>query len=156
MIGILNLQQIEEVLKKQVVGRLGCNYGGTVYVVPISYAYDGEYIYVHTREGMKMDIMRKNPDVCFQTDVMQNMGNWQSVIAWGKFEELEDGIDRNHALQMLNDRILPLITSETVHLSPLWPFQPDQSSIEGIVFRIHVSKKTGRFENYSVQATSSF
>jgi nitroimidazol reductase NimA-like FMN-containing flavoprotein (pyridoxamine 5'-phosphate oxidase superfamily) len=106
---------------------------------------------------MKMGIMRKNPDVCLQTDIMQNMANWKSVIVWGRFEELEDGNDRNHALQQLNERILPLVSSETAHLSPLWPFQPDNNSnIEGIVFRIHITKKTGRFENYSVIATSSF
>ncbi len=151
------MQQIEEVLGKQAVGRLGCNYDGVVYVVPISYAYDGEYIYVHTHEGMKMEIMRKNPEVCFQTDNMQSMANWQSVIAWGKFEELEEGEERNQALQKLMGRILPMISSETAHLSALWPFECDNPGlIQGIVFRVLITKKTGRFEKSSVTATASF
>ncbi len=51
-------------------------------------AMTAEYVYGHTMEGMKINMMRKNPRVCFEVDVMQNMANWKSVIAWGEFEEL--------------------------------------------------------------------
>src|SRR5215831_1732277 len=157
MFGILEDPQIEEVLKKQMVGRLGCNDEGVVYVVPISYAYDGKYIYVHTHEGMKINMMRKNPEICFQTDLMQDMANWKSVIVWGQFEELKEGTDRNYALQKLMERKLPIPSSETVHLSPIWPFSPENiNTIEGIVFRIRLTKKTGRFESSSVSELSSF
>ena len=81
MFGSLDKQQIEQVLHHQLVGRIGCHDNGLTYVVPISYAYDGNFIYGHTSEGMKIRIMRKNPNVCFQVDEMENMGNWKSVIA---------------------------------------------------------------------------
>jgi nitroimidazol reductase NimA-like FMN-containing flavoprotein (pyridoxamine 5'-phosphate oxidase superfamily) len=77
-------------LQSQIVGRIGCHDGDLVYVVPISYAYDGEYVYFHSYEGKKIDIMRKNPKICFQIDEMKDMANWKSVIAWGEFEELND------------------------------------------------------------------
>jgi hypothetical protein len=153
MLGILNIQEIEDLLSKQFVGRIGCHYQDSIYVVPISYAYDGEYIYCHTDEGMKIDIMRENPQVCFEVDHLHNMANWQSVIAWGKFEELTDTVERNKALHQLHQRILPLIASETVHLSPDWPFPPAElSKIAGITFRIRLSEKTGRFEKTHIQA----
>jgi len=148
MIGKLNATEIERILQHQIVGRLGCHADNTTYVVPVSYAYDGTYIFARTQEGLKLKLMRKNPRVCIQVDIMNNMADWQSVIAWGDFEELTDIESRNYALQKLVDRKLPFISSETVHLSPQWPFPvKDISTIKGIVFRIKLVEKTGRFEN---------
>lgn len=147
MLGTLEMPEIEKLLSSQLVGRIGCFDGDQVYIVPISYAYDGKFVYCHTYEGLKLEIMRKNPKVCFEVDDMRNMANWQSVIAWGEFEELKDPTQRGKALVKLHDRILPMMASETVRLSSSWPFPPDEmSKIKGVAFRILVSKKTGRFE----------
>lgn len=151
MFGELNQSQIEEVLHAQVVGRIGCQFEEMAYIVPISYAYENNYVYAHTLEGMKTRIMRKNKNVCFEVDTMHNMGNWQSVIAWGTYEEITNETERHNALQILHRRILPVISSVTAKLSPEWPFSPiDINTIKGIVFRIRLDKKTGRFENNSV------
>src|SRR5262245_40563100 len=101
MLGNLKHQEIENVIGHQLIGRLGCYADGKVYVVPISYAYDGEFIYAFSREGMKVEMMRKNPEICLQIDNMGYMDNWQSVIIWGKFEELSDQELRNDALVKL-------------------------------------------------------
>src|SRR5580765_196663 len=121
MLGKLTDVAIEETLKRQVIGRIGCHADGITYVVPVSYAYNGKDVYVHTYEGMKLKMMRKNPRVCFETDTMKDMANWQSVIAWGEFEELTETAERNKALQILLDRKLPLLSSITTHLSNDWP-----------------------------------
>lgn len=148
MFGELSQKEIEGVLDQQVVGRLGCHADGKTYVVPISYAYDGEYIYGHTNEGLKITMMRKNPEVCFEVDVLQNMALWQSVIVWGEFEELTDEPERHQGLTKLYERVLPLITSDTTKLSSEWPFTPANiDDIKGIVYRVRLTKKTGRFEN---------
>lgn len=152
MLGILSNEEVEKVLSHQVIGRIGCHADDTTYVVPTSYAYDGAYVYGHTTEGMKINLMRKNPNVCFQVDVMQDMANWKSVIAWGAFEEVWENEERNKSLQTLIDRNLPLISSETTHLTPHWPFPViDLSSIKGIVFRIRITEKTGRFETNMIR-----
>jgi nitroimidazol reductase NimA-like FMN-containing flavoprotein (pyridoxamine 5'-phosphate oxidase superfamily) len=153
MLGKLSMSEIEELLHHQLIGRIGCHFEDTMYVVPISYAYDGHYIYCHTHEGMKIDLMRKNPRVCFEVDHMQNMANWQSVISWGEFEELNDEEERSNALHKLHERILPMIASETTHLSVDWPFTPTEiNKIEGVTFRILLGEKTGRFEKTHIQA----
>ena len=147
MIGNLTTNQIEELLQKEVVGRIGCYSNNMVYVVPISYAYDGKDIYAHTYEGLKMKMMRKNPNVCFEIDDFRDMGRWQSVIAWGKFEEITDKEGRNHALRLLLNRSLPAISSVTTHLGESWPFSADElEDIDGIIFRISISNRTGKFE----------
>ena len=147
MFGNLNPGQIEALLGREIIGRIGCSNGNFTYVVPISYAYDGEHIYCHTREGMKINYMRRNPRVCFEVDHQQNMGNWQCVIAWGVFEELIHPEERKYALSKLHGRHLPFIPSETARLSSDWPFGPEEANdIPGVTFRIRLTKKTGRFE----------
>lgn len=152
MFGKLNADQIEELLKSQVIGRIGCHANGVTYVVPVSYAYDGSYVYGHTYEGMKVDMMRKNPMICFETDDTKNLANWQSVVAWGEFEELKDGMERDEAVKKLVGRVLPVISSETMHLSPQWPFPAENAAdVTGIVYRIKLTEKTGRYEKSEEQ-----
>ena len=151
MFGVLNTTEIEDLLHKETVGRIGCYADGTVYVVPISYAYDGSSVYACTQEGMKVNMMRKNPKICFEVDSLNDMGNWKSVIAWGEFEELTEEPDRKMALSELHHRILPMSSSATAVLSSEWPFAPNNlETIKGVVFRLNLSRKTGRFERNSI------
>lgn len=157
MIGELAIHEIEELLFRNIVGRIGCHAEGLTYIVPISYVYDGAYLYMHTREGLKTEIMRKNPEVCFEVDEMKNMANWKSVIVYGTYEELQGKELRNEALQKLMNRVLPIMSSATTHLSPNWPFPEDNlEDIRGIVFRIQVRKKTGRYEDNGMVSTTSY
>lgn len=147
MLGKLNDKQINTLLQSQVIGRLGCHAEGRTYVVPVTYVYDGNHIICHSREGMKLEMMRKNPEVCFETDSMENMANWQSVIVWGKFKELS-GEEAKNAMEKLIDRLKPLLTSETAH-----PHEPGEShdrrdnrGFDAVVYEITIQEKTGRFE----------
>ena len=100
-----------------------------------------------------MEMMRKNPKICFQVDEMNDMGNWKSAIAWGEFEELTDKKERNKALEILLQRRLPFISSLTTHLGETWPFsyesREELDKIPGIVFRISIKEKTGKAESTS-------
>ena len=147
MLGELTPTEIESLLHDQVIGRVGCWDSNNVFVVPITYAYDGNYIYGHSREGMKIKMMRNNPSVCFEVDVVHNMTNWKSVILWGEYEELTELNERQVAMETFADRMKPLIISETI--SPMMR-QPEPHPVDAIlkpiVFRIKVNRKMGRYE----------
>lgn len=118
-----------------------------VYVVPITYVYAGSYIYGHSKEGLKIRMMRKKPLVCFEVDHMENMANWQSVIAWGEYEELKKEEERKAAMKLLVDRVTPLLTSETTHLHEQQQGHPGVvNASSAVVFRIKLNELTGRFE----------
>ena len=153
MFGKLNNTEIEEVLTQQIIGRIGCHANNTTYIVPISYAYDGECIYARTYEGLKISLMRKNPRVCFQVDAMANLANWKSVIAWGDFKELTEAKERNAGIQKLLAREISGIASETMKLFPVWPFSSKAylDELDGIIFCIRLDEKTGRFEKSDEQ-----
>ena len=142
----LNEEAIEKLLNEQLVGRIGCNADGITYVVPVTYAYDGEYIYVHSEKGMKTEIMQKNPEVCFQVDDIRNLAAWWSVIAWGRFEEIHKE-ERKRAMSLLVSRIMALLNGNNSF--------PGYGAIEhanaatrqeAIWYRIKISKKSGRCE----------
>jgi len=147
MFGNLDESAIETILHRQVIGHIGCHANDTTYVVPISYAYENGCVYAHSEEGMKVNMMRQNSKVCFEVYRMENMGNWQCVIGWGNYEEIKNEAERAAALKILLARDLPVITSKTVELTTEWPFIPeDLNTIKGIVFRIKLNMKTGRYE----------
>ncbi|MGP1994220.1 pyridoxamine 5'-phosphate oxidase family protein [Zobellia laminariae] len=147
MLGNLNSRQIENVLYSLIVGRIGCHADNRTYIVPVTYAYDGKYIYGHTKEGMKIDMMRKNPMVCFEVDDLENMSNWRSVIAWGKFEELKTSEQRKEGMNVLMDRVLPFITGETTISHSLRDSHKNTvEAMQGVVYRIELTEKTGRYE----------
>ncbi|MFD0750290.1 pyridoxamine 5'-phosphate oxidase family protein [Mucilaginibacter calamicampi] len=149
MLGELNNQQIEHLLKQQVTGRIACHANSITYIVPVNYVYDGTYIYSHSSPGRKIEIMRTNPQVCFEVDDIQNIFKWQSAIVWGTFEEVTDISEKQRIMQSLIHRIMPLSIHPTNH--PSHGIAESDSdigiSVELIVYRIAVNKKTGRFEN---------
>jgi nitroimidazol reductase NimA-like FMN-containing flavoprotein (pyridoxamine 5'-phosphate oxidase superfamily) len=149
MLRTLTDTQVEAMLKDQVIGRIGCHSTETMYIVPVNYVYEDGNIYCHSAEGMKIDMMRKNPQVCFEVDHIKDMTNWQSVIAWGSFEEIIDIDEKQRVLQKLTDRITPFILDDSVTREH--GFVDEESdvgtTVELIMYKIIVSKKTGRFEN---------
>jgi nitroimidazol reductase NimA-like FMN-containing flavoprotein (pyridoxamine 5'-phosphate oxidase superfamily) len=148
MLGELTPEQINAVLFSEVVGRVGCYSEGRTYVVPITYVFDGDAVCTHSAEGLKVRMMRANPQVCFQVDQRENLANWRSVVAWGVYEELH-GKEALDALQILVARLMPLVTSETLrlpdHLS-LASAKPIADAPKTVVYRIRLTERTGRFE----------
>src|SRR5438067_64945 len=100
MIGDLTRNEMEDLLRTEAVGRLGCHADGRTYVVPIGYAYHDGNIYAHSGLGLKIEMMQQNPEVCFEVEQITNIAHWKSVIAWGVYEML-DGPDADNGLHLL-------------------------------------------------------
>ena len=147
MLGQLNEQQMNNLLASQVVGRLACTDSEQPYLVPVTYAFDGNYIYGQTNEGLKLGLLRKNPNVCFEVDTMTNMANWQSVIVRGTFEELKEK-DADNARAILKNRVFPMMTSATIdgEQHEVETELDDSNRMKLVMYRIVINEKTGRFE----------
>lgn len=149
MLGELNATMLEDLLKTQLLGRIGCHADGLTYVVPVHYVYEDPYIYAHSGGGLKVALMRKNPEVCFEVDQVADFFNWQSAVCWGTFEELTGVEETQQAMQKLIDRIEPYLSkAEDAH--PSHGIADMASEIgttkELVLYRIKLTKKTGRFE----------
>jgi nitroimidazol reductase NimA-like FMN-containing flavoprotein (pyridoxamine 5'-phosphate oxidase superfamily) len=157
MLSKLNVEQMEALLSDELLGRIGCSANGVNYIVPVHYVYEAPFIYAHSARGMKVDIMRENPKVCFEVDKVANYFNWQSVICWGTFEEITDAHESQEALQLLIDRIEPHLSTvqDTHHSHGISERASDiGKDTKLVVYRIRLHKKTGRFENQEMIAKS--
>lgn len=149
MVGILSETEIEDVLKNNIIGRIGCRDGDKVYVVPISYVHMNDYVLCHSFSGKKIDMMRKNPSVCFEVDEIKSYTDWRCVIAHGRYEELTDENDITEAKRQFTDLMMHIKISETAlspeerqnHSSPAGP-----RMASSIFYIIRFSRITGRCE----------
>ncbi len=107
---ITDRNEIDDILKKNTVCRIALSDNNKPYMIPVSYGYDDEKIYIHcAQEGRKLDIIKKNRHVCFE--VSDNIGlvggesacqytaRFRSVIGFG---EIEIVIDRERIRKGLN------------------------------------------------------
>ena len=104
--------EIDSIIHRSRVCRLGLSDEGQPYVVPLCFGYDGKTLYFHcAREGRKLDILRRNNKVCIEFDIVQGMieadegCNWgikyQSVIGFGTAHLVEDVAEKQNALTLL-------------------------------------------------------
>jgi len=149
MLRELNDTQIEALLNQELIGRIGCQSAGVIYIVPVNYVYDGANIYCNSAKGMKIDMMRENPEICFEVENIKDITNWQSVIAWGKFEEITEMAEKQIVLQKLTDRITPFMIDDSVTREHGFADKESDigTTVELIIYKIIVHKKTGRFED---------
>lgn len=67
---ITDKEQIDKILSEAEVIRLAMVDAGEPYLVAMNFAYVDGYLYMHSaKEGRKIDILKKNNKVAFQTDM---------------------------------------------------------------------------------------
>jgi nitroimidazol reductase NimA-like FMN-containing flavoprotein (pyridoxamine 5'-phosphate oxidase superfamily) len=105
---------LEEILRENLVGRLGTAVDGRPYVVPMNFVYTKDTIMLHThRDGKKVKDIQRNPQVCFEVDCGEIVEGddpcnyswtYRSVIANGTARLIEDPEDKLKALRLLSDK----------------------------------------------------
>ncbi|SRR5579875_703604 len=93
--------EIDQLLRRQRVGRIGSTAVGHVEITPIVYGYDGTMIYGHSRFGRKIQYMRGNSEVCFEVEEIVDPTSWRVVMLHGTYEELSDLRDRDKAMRLI-------------------------------------------------------
>lgn len=105
-------------------------------------------MYVQSADGLKVRMMHQNPMVCVEVDRIDDLANWRSVIAWGRFETLH-GADAAEALIRLRERLQSIVASETTPVAVTLTAGEKRISTgngHASIYRIHLFEKTGRFE----------
>ena len=103
---------IEAITQETKVCRMGLCDRGTPYVVLLNFGYRDGKVYMHSAvEGRKLDIIRKNPDVClvFEVDMKMKSGpeacafttKYRSVMAWGKASIPEEPEEKAFGMNIL-------------------------------------------------------
>ena len=75
-------------LKSADVGRIACARGSQPYVTPFTFAYNENFLYSFGTVGKKIEWMRTNPLVCVEIDKIVRRQEWQTVVIFGRYQEL--------------------------------------------------------------------
>lgn len=105
----LEQEEALKIITENQLGYLGMTSpSGYPYVVPMNYVYQNDTVYLHgAQEGHKIDCLKTHPEVCFTV-----VGDWriipehtttafESAIAFGRVEFIEDTTEKKAALGML-------------------------------------------------------
>ena len=110
---ITDKSEIESIIRKSMVCRLGLADDSTPYVVPLCFGYDNGALFFHSaKEGRKIEILKKNNQVCFEFDIAPEVQpggreacawgmKYRSVIGFGKASFIEDPEKRRKALDII-------------------------------------------------------
>ncbi len=141
---ITRKSEIEAIIHKSLVCRVGLCVNDIPYIVPLCFGYQDNTIYVHgSLKGQKIDMLKNNQNVCLEfdinTEIMEasNACEWgmkyQSVIGFGKASFLDDSEQKRNALNIIMNQYLG------------GPSQFSEKALNGTpVIKIEITSMTGK------------
>jgi len=135
---------IEQILNRAFVCRLGLCDNGRPYVVPLCFGYEDNALYIHcAKEGKKLDIIRENNNVCFEVDIDSQVikaaqacrfgVRYKSVIGFGRARLIEDAELKRRGLDAIMQRFSK------------GPFEYSQEDLEKtMVVKVEIESMTGK------------
>jgi len=146
---ILDHAELEAILHRATVCRLGLAVGDAPYVVPVSFGYQEGCLYFHSApEGKKIEMLRQNPRVCFEVDVDEELVRkgtpcawsirYRSVIGWGRAAFLATEEEKRRALDVI-----------MVHYGGATPGNYTAKALREVaVIRVAIEEMTGKKSGY--------
>ena len=140
---MIEIREMGNSAARETLGRLNyahlaCSRDDEPYVVPVHYAFDGDYVFIYTTEGKKSGILDSNPKVCLQAEDVEDNEHWVSVMAFGEVERVPDDA-RSEAL----DLILNVNPTLTPAVSVRWMDSWVRTNVE-VIYRFRPRKISGR------------
>ncbi|MBL7005658.1 MAG: pyridoxamine 5'-phosphate oxidase family protein [Spirochaetia bacterium] len=142
---ILDKSIIEDILNTNTICRIGLVDGEDPYIVPMSYGYTPDCIYMHAApEGKKIDLLKIHNRVCFEvSDSIEMISSetacgfsvqYRSVIGFGKAELVSDPDEKQQGFQLIMHQHTGKGT---------WDIPP--AALESVsVIRIRIDSLTGK------------
>ena len=137
--------EIDEIIRGSQVCRIALAMDNMPYIVPVSFGYDGESIYIHTaKEGKKLIYFKSNNNICFEferdvellidpVNVCKWTYSYESVIGFGNIYELE-------SLEHKEDGMNKIMSQ---YSGKEWSFGEDK--LESVrVWKININSITGK------------
>ena len=109
---IADKKEIESIIERANVCRIGLSENNLPYVVPVNFGYKNNNLYFHSAPmGKKIDILKKNNNICFEIDIdnallisddiCNSSMKYRSVIGFGKAYFINDKEEKRDALNII-------------------------------------------------------
>ena len=138
----LTPHQCADVLERTNVARLACAKDGQPYVVPILFSFDRDRgcVYGFSTMGQKVLWMRDNPRVCLEVEDVQDKDHWETVVIFGRYEEIQESPEEAEARQ----RAEALFQRRTEWWLPAAAKVGSHQRHAVVVYRIQIDRISGR------------
>jgi nitroimidazol reductase NimA-like FMN-containing flavoprotein (pyridoxamine 5'-phosphate oxidase superfamily) len=142
---ITNRKEIDTVLSKATICRIGLVDNNVAYIVPLNFGYKNNCLYFHSAPiGKKIELITKNNIVCFEVDIDHELidtgipCNWSSkytsIIGYGKAHFITNTEQKQEALNIIID-----------HYSPGTSYDYPEKNIRDVaVIKIKITQMTGK------------
>lgn len=142
-------QLIEEILQTALICRIGMIAGDRPYIVPMNFAYHDQCLYLHSaREGRKIEILKKNKQICFeieqQTELVKSDDpcKWSmrylSIIGFGRAFLIDDILAKKASLDIIMQKYSSQQSFE----------YPDNALNKILIIKIEIDEMTGKKAGY--------
>lgn len=138
----LDRSEIESILLRNHVGRIGYARGKLFEIQPVHYVFSDGWIYGRTSYGAKYEALGETAygwwPVVFEVDEVEDLFHWRSVLVRGGFFVLDrDGTPPEREAWATALALLRTLMPETLQAGDPVPFRT-------VLFRIAVQEATGR------------
>lgn len=141
---IKNKQELEQLISKADVCNLAMSLNDLPYVVPLCFGYVDDTLFFHSAdEGKKLDMIKQNPNVCFQMSIDSkivvakdacNWGmNYKSIIGSGIAVLIEEEEERKKGLDLIMKH----------YANGRWDYKPDVLR-KTTVFKVTIKEMIGK------------
>jgi len=145
---ITDQAQIKDILDRASVCRIALCDNNVPYIVPVNFGYAGDCLYIHcASEGRKVDILRRNPKVCFEVDIDHALVagatpcsytfNYRSVIGFGIAVFVENAAKKRKGLDAI-----------VKHYSGSHSSYSDDALAKVTILKIEIESMTGKESSY--------
>jgi nitroimidazol reductase NimA-like FMN-containing flavoprotein (pyridoxamine 5'-phosphate oxidase superfamily) len=139
---------MEAIIGRSSVCRLALSQDNLPYIVPLCFGYEENSLYFHTaREGEKLEILKKNQNVCFEFDIDHEIVKagkackwgmkYRSVIGFGRASVIGDPESKRHALDIIMRQ----------YSEGSFTF-PEEVLEKTVVIKVEIARMTGKKSGY--------
>ncbi|MBU0986996.1 MAG: pyridoxamine 5'-phosphate oxidase family protein [Proteobacteria bacterium] len=141
---ITDKKVIDDIISRSKVCKLAMCASNQPYLVPLCFGYKDNTLYFHSApEGKKIDILKKNPNVCFEFEILTQVIQSARACKWGmKYRSVigygqASFITEQDLKRLAFDIIMNHYTDES--------FSYDEASLKtAIIIKVEIKSMTGK------------
>ncbi|HGY12486.1 MAG TPA: pyridoxamine 5'-phosphate oxidase family protein, partial [Desulfobacterales bacterium] len=114
------------------------------YIVPMNFGYRDGILFFHSaKQGRKIDLIKKNPNVCFEVDQLIRFKKAKMACEWGLEYKSVIGSGRALLLDNIEEKIKGLHIIMSQYSQRTFEY-PDEMLEKTLVIKIVIDRMTGK------------
>ncbi len=141
---ITDKKEIESIINKFDVCRIALSEKNSPYIVPVCFGYADNCLYFHSaQDGKKIDIIKKNNNVCFEFDIYDKLIKSEAPCDWDVKYYSVIGIGKAFFIDDFEEKIKALNIITGHYSGDSFVYQ--KNSIDNVtVIKVEIEKITGK------------